>query len=452
VRWLLLKDLQILRRSPLLVALLVLYPVVLALLIGFAVSSPPGKPRVAIYTGVQPGHGRTVRLGSQRVNLSHYTNELFQSISPLRVRSPAAALAAVRSGRALAALIIPGDIVSQIQSLIENGTGNPTVTVVLNNRNPLEREVADQALQAQIADVQQAISKQVLKVAISDLSLVMNGGTINLLGYNEPLLGLRNTRTIVNGAVAALPGNSALDPALEQVVHFANLAIAGLGFARPVLGSIGSPLTIDQRSLSGRTTPTTSYAVAIAATGSLMLVAVLLGAAMLALERSENAYRRLIRGLVAPTGVLGEKTVLAAGCGAVLTVVLSAVVSAFVPLDWARAEWWVLVALAGGVAFGALGVLLGAIAREISTASLLAFAVALPVAFAALVPSTAVAGGIGHVLNVIAFVFPFRACLNGLSAAFAAGVGGVGLQILHLVVLAVVYGALGRLALRRFAA
>ncbi|MEA2184942.1 MAG: hypothetical protein QOF69_4127, partial [Solirubrobacteraceae bacterium] len=34
MRWLLLKDLQILRRSPLLVGLLVIYPVAIALLIG----------------------------------------------------------------------------------------------------------------------------------------------------------------------------------------------------------------------------------------------------------------------------------------------------------------------------------------------------------------------------------------------------------------------------------
>lgn len=36
MRWLLIKDLQILRRSPLLVALLVVYPVVIALMIGLA--------------------------------------------------------------------------------------------------------------------------------------------------------------------------------------------------------------------------------------------------------------------------------------------------------------------------------------------------------------------------------------------------------------------------------
>ena len=47
MRWLLLKDLQILRRSPLVVALLIAYPVVLGVLIGFALSSDGSKPRVA---------------------------------------------------------------------------------------------------------------------------------------------------------------------------------------------------------------------------------------------------------------------------------------------------------------------------------------------------------------------------------------------------------------------
>ena len=47
MRWLLLKDLQILRRSPLLVALLVLYPVVVAILMGAALTGGPEKPRVA---------------------------------------------------------------------------------------------------------------------------------------------------------------------------------------------------------------------------------------------------------------------------------------------------------------------------------------------------------------------------------------------------------------------
>ena len=57
MRWLLIKDLQILRRSPLLVGLLVVYPIAIALMIGFALSSPPGKPKVAFYNEVPPGQG-----------------------------------------------------------------------------------------------------------------------------------------------------------------------------------------------------------------------------------------------------------------------------------------------------------------------------------------------------------------------------------------------------------
>ena len=63
MRWLLIKDLQILRRSPLLVGLLIVYPVAIALMIGFALSSPPGKPKVALYDEVPPGQG-TIRIGT----------------------------------------------------------------------------------------------------------------------------------------------------------------------------------------------------------------------------------------------------------------------------------------------------------------------------------------------------------------------------------------------------
>src|ERR1041384_6497549 len=55
MRWLLLKDLQILRRSPLQAVLLVAYPVLIALLIGFAISREPGNPRVAFLNEVPPG-------------------------------------------------------------------------------------------------------------------------------------------------------------------------------------------------------------------------------------------------------------------------------------------------------------------------------------------------------------------------------------------------------------
>lgn len=450
MRWLFVKDLQILRRSPLLVGLLVIYPVAVALMIGFALSSPPGKPKVAYFSEVKPGHGK-VRFGNQSINVSHYAHELFNSIEPIKVHSRAAAIAAVRDGRALAALIVPADIVSQIQSLVTTGVGSPTVQLILNSSNPLEQQFVQQAINTRLSEVEQAVSKQVLRVATGDLQKVLSGGKVTIAGQNVNLLGLRVSKSLVQGAIGALPANSPFRKALGQVVGFANLAIAGLGFASPVLGSIGTPLTVQQSQLSGRTTPADSYAATIAVVVSLMLITLILGASLLAVERSEHTYSRLVRSLLRPEGVLAEKVALSAACAAVVALVMAACVSTFVHLDWSRFELWIVALAFGGVAFGALGVAIGALAREVSAASLLALLVSLPIAFVALVPASAVSGGVKTVLNVVAFIFPFRAALQAASNAFSGSAPGLPGPLIHLAVLALVFVVVARLAVRRLA-
>jgi ABC-2 type transport system permease protein len=450
VRWLLIKDLQILKRSPLLVALLVVYPVVIALMIGFALSSPPGKPTVALYDAVPTGHG-AVSIGSQKIDIARYANQLFESINPIRVNSRAEAIAKVKSGQAVAALIIPADIVGQINGLITQGVGSPTVDLVLNSRDPLERQFAQQAIAARASQVEQAVSKQVLRVAVTDLRQVLDGGTLEFLGQNVPVLGLRNARAIVQGTIASLPPNSPLKPALRQVVNFADLAIGGFNLATPELGSIGSPLTIRQTQLAGKTTPTASYAAAIAVIVSLMFIGVLLAAGLLALERSENTYTRLVRGLITPSGLLSEKVLLSAGAAAGVTLLMSAFVSSFVHLDWARFPLWVAALALGGLSFGALGVAIGGVARDVSVASLMAFVLSLPIAFVALVPREAVSGTLKSILDAVSFVFPFKAALQAAANAFSGSAPAIGWPLVHLAVLALVFGTLARLAMRRFA-
>ncbi len=449
MRWLLLKDLQILRRSPLLVAMLVVYPAVIGLLIGFAISSPPGKPRVAIYTGVASGRS-VVSFGGQRINVSRYARELYSAVTPPHTSSPAAAIADVRAGRALAAVIIPADTVTQIRNLIATGEGDPKIQVVLNDSNPLERDLVQQALQSRVAAVQQAVSKQVLSTVVGDLRLVLGGGHISFLGRSLQLLGLRDTRAIVAGAIAALPSGSPISPGLGQVVRFATIAIDGLSLVAPQITGLATPLTVTQTELSGRTTPTASYAVAIAAVVLLMFVTLLLAAGMLALERAENAQRRLLT-LVRPGALLAEKVALAGGCALVLTLLGAAVISAFVTLDWGAFGLWALTLAAGGLAFAALGVAVGALARDVSVASLLAFLISLPVAFIALIPSTAVSSALWTVLSAVSFVFPFRAALEAVSGAFSGGGSGIPLALAHLLGLSVGFGLLARMALGRFA-
>jgi ABC-type transport system involved in cytochrome c biogenesis permease component len=181
-----------------------------------------------------------------------------------------------------------------------------------------------------------------------------------------------------------------------------------------------------------------------------MLVCVLLAAGMLALEREEHAFARLVRGLVSRTALLTEKVVLAAGCAAAAALLMTAGVSLFVSLDWARFPLWIVALAAGGLAFGALGVAIGALAREVRAASLLAILLALPIAFLALVPSGAVGQGLYDVIRVLSALFPFRAALDAVDAALN-DAGGLGAALAHLAALVAGWGLIARVALQRFA-
>src|SRR5258705_13254795 len=102
VRWLLLKDLQILRRSPLTVAVLVLYPVVVALLVGLALSRGPDRPRVALVN--QAPAGEEVRIGGERLDLAVAGKQLSRRVDVVNVRTRADAIRKVKGGDVLGAL------------------------------------------------------------------------------------------------------------------------------------------------------------------------------------------------------------------------------------------------------------------------------------------------------------------------------------------------------------
>ncbi len=68
MRWLLLKDLQILRRSPLIVGLLIAYPVVLGVLIGFALSADNSKPRVAFLNEIPDEEQFQIGSGQEEID------------------------------------------------------------------------------------------------------------------------------------------------------------------------------------------------------------------------------------------------------------------------------------------------------------------------------------------------------------------------------------------------
>ena len=182
-----------------------------------------------------------------------------------------------------------------------------------------------------------------------------------------------------------------------------------------------------------------------------MFVTVLLVAGSLALEREENAFPRLTRGLVGRTALLVEKVGLGVALSIVVTLLMLAGLSLFVDIDWGRFPLFGAAIVAGGAAFAAFGAAIGGAAREVRASSLLAFMISLPIAFVSLVGSGTVSPALFDVIKVIRALFPFDPALDAISGGLDAAGPGLGLPILHLAILAAAYGVLARLALRRFA-
>jgi ABC-type multidrug transport system permease subunit len=449
MRWLLLKDLQILRRSPLQAFLLVAYPILIALLVGFAISRGPEKPRVAFLNEVPAG--TRVSVGGQQLPAAGVSERICARVECVGVRDRDEAVAEVQSGEVLAALILPADLVDKINSLSTLTPGTPKVEVLVNQEDPVKAKLVDERISTLLAQANLAIARRIAAEGGHYLHLLIDGGRLSAIGQTIDILGLRATAQILTALEPALPPGP-LRNSLREVTSFASQARDNLDVAEPLIERLAQPIEVKKAVVDGSSPPLEIFAIAVAATLTLAFVTVLLVAGSLALEREENAFARLTRGLISPTGLLGEKVLLGMAVGLVVTLLMLAGLQLFVALEWGRIGLWLLAILAGGAALAAAGAALGAAAREVRAVSLLAFMATLPIAFLSLIPSGAVGGGVFDVVRVVSAVFPFKPALTAITAALDSAGPGIGRPLIHLVVLTAAYGLLARLALRRFAA
>ena len=450
MRWLLLKDLQLLRRSPLVTGLLVVYPIVLAVLIGLAISRSPEKPRVAFLNQIPAGNG--LQLGSGGFSQDEARRQLCAKIDCVDVSSRAELEQKVKDGDVLGGLILPADFISKLQGELSTNSSEPaTVDVIVNNDDPLKAQVVDDRIRSLLTQANLLLSQKISNVAGNYEQILANGGSFEIPFINQTvhILGLRKAEQVLNQVESSLPPGQRAK--VRQVSDFARLARQNLALANSLLSSVRQPIAVNKDVVAGSVPPLDTFAVAVAAAITLLFVTVLLVSGSLALEREENTFTRLTRGLVSRTGLLVEKAVLGTGAALLVTLILLAAITPFESIAWSRIYLIVPAILFAGAASSGLGLAIGAAAREVRASALLAFALALPVAFISLVPSGTVSKGLLDVIHVIAGVFPFRATVDALSGALSSSGPALGLPLLHLTLLTVGYLVLARLALRRFA-
>jgi ABC-type multidrug transport system permease subunit len=450
MRWLLVKDLQLLRRSPLVTGLLVVYPIVLAILIGLAISRSPEKPRVAFLNQIPADAG--LSLGETGgFSQQEARRRLCAEIECVPASSREEVDQKVEDGEVLGGLILPEDFLSKLQAELSTSSSEPaSVDVIVNEDDPLKAQIVDDRISSLLTEANLLLSDRIVDVASNYERILANGGEFEIpfLGQTVQILGLQRSEEILRSIERTLPPGQREQVA--QVSDFARLARENLAVADQLLSSVRQPIAVDKQVIAGSVPPLDTFAVAVAAAVTLLFVTVLLVSGSLALEREENTFTRLTRGLVSRTGLLVEKALLGTGAALVVTLLLLATITPFQSISWERIYLIVPAILLAGAASSALGLAIGAAAREVRASALLAFALALPVAFLSLVPSGTVGKGLLDVIHVIAGAFPFRPALDALSGALAASGPDLGLPLLHLALLTVGYLAIARIALRRF--
>jgi ABC-2 type transport system permease protein len=445
--WMVLKDLQILRRSKLLVGLLIVYPVAIALLIGFALSSGPDKPSLAFLSRIPPSQ-QQIKLGSKTIDIKTYTDKLFSSVQRIDVENREQVLDKVRSGKALAGLIIPPNFVTQLS---QGGLASASIEVIYNG-DALKQSFVRSTVNSKLAEADAALARQITQVASGYIDTIAQGGKIDLAGLHFDLIGLTKANGLLVSAMRLARDDKKLRAKIEPVQKFAALGVANIDRFKDVLSTVERPVQVQETVLSGRRTPLDTFAVALAVAVSLMFVCVLLASGLLALEREENTFSRLARGLVPGWLLLGGKIVLAAICAFAVTFVMLLGISVFVPLDYGRLALWIAALAGSSLAFATLGVAIGSLAREVRAASLLALMLALPLAFLALVPSGGVSPALYDVIRVISAIFPFKPSLDAIDVAINnTGGTSLGVSLAHLGGLILVFGGAAWAGLRRFA-
>ena len=433
------KDVRVLLRSRGLLAILIGYPIVIAVLLALALSGGDRRPSVAFVN--QDTAGRTVLVGNDRLSVDDYADRIEQDVDLKRLSQPEAEQA-LADGKVSAILTIPQGFVGDLQS----GIKSPVITLQTNPRNPIEAQAIERNMESAVFRLNQALATAYVDQVLNLVRLVQDGGDIQIFGRAGKLEGLRSSAKVLRQVQRQLvkAKQPALAKRLADLNGFIDSVNNNLDLAKPAAKSIASPIRLDIRSGAPGREPLSALGMAAALVVGLGLLGVLLAAALLSAEREDGVLSRLARGLAGPGTVVTQKAVLSAIATLVVGMLLLGVVALATSVTVGRWAIWVLALVVAGLAFGAFGLLIGALARETRTALLAALMITLPLAVIALIPGNDIAYWVSAVAGFGPAARVFQQLLVDPEVTSSLWLG-IGL----LAVIALAYGVVARIALGR---
>ena len=377
------KDVLVLRRSPLLLGILIAYPLAIALLVGLVASYASSKPRVALVD--EDNLPATVVVGGKRFHVDRTIRQASQNVKLVRL-SPEDADRQLRTGKVVAVVTVPPGFIASLKGMVRS----PQLELQLS-RGTISSRV-EQQVQALVFSLNRRLQRAYIANNLRYVTLILKGGDGRFLGQPIDVLGIESAERLLD-AMPATPRNTRL----RDFLHDARLALANTGDA---LRSTAHPIELVRARARGRTWVLSAEVQAYALGLTITFLALVLAAGSLAAERDENVIGRLARGLVGLGQLIWSKVALAAAVALALGLAISLAFGVAIEIGgvtggepWRRLPLLVVGLVLAGACLGALGSLLGALAREARSASLVALLVVMPIVFLGLIPRRGRAAG-----------------------------------------------------------
>jgi hypothetical protein len=446
IRLLLAKDLRTLVRAPALLGAILLYPLLIAVLVGLVARFAADEPRVGFVD--LDGIPETVAVGGQRFDVSRLIAQVEDEVDLVPLSEDEAA-ERLRSGDTVATIVVPRGFVSRLRGLVRR----PELVLRIT-RGGLSGRVERQT-EALVYNLNRRLQGAYIEANLEYVRLLREGGRGSFLGNEFDIVGLEGAQTLLAELEGEAP-TPATRARVEELQTFVREALLALDQTGETLQATANPIVLRLDDAGRRTWLLSAQVQAYALALTVALLCIVVAAAGIAAERDENVLGRLARGLVGLGELVAEKIALVALIGLGLGLVLALVLGLAIELagsqafaSWGRLPVLGLGLLTAGAAFGAFGVLLGVVAKETRAAALVALLVALPIVLLGLIPEVSVAP-----VRWLSAAFPFSHAVELFESTLydTSPWATIARELAWLAALAAVFGGAARLGMRRLLA
>ena len=366
------KDARILLRNRALLVALILYPLLLAGVLGVAFRDPPVHLDLAVFNG--DALGASIEAGGKKLDSGSLLSSTSSFATLHIVTSEQAATAMVRRGDVDAALLVPEGFIGDLTRL----GSSASLRVIVDESDPVRAGIARSAVIGGIdAFVKEIVARKIADVEVL-LNLTVHGGTTQIAFVSFDVLGIEKARADLADVRAKLDPKSTEAQEVGDVISFLDFAGGVLGNSEVYLTTTAVPLEVQTSGLAHADTRLVSVALPGALILGVFWTGALSAALLAARERETGVARRLAAAHAMPLLAPASKATIALLAALVPAAFLLAIGLFFLGADVRDPALTLGVLALASLAAASLGALCASIARASAAATLLAVLALVP--------------------------------------------------------------------------